>query len=777
MNKSILFLMLFLTIIIFSTGSIQASDINATDYQMLAGVDDTLLNEDNETQFCNLESDNSNEVLNENTKNQTELSSPTKTVYYKGDYSIALKDSNSSIKLSNKTVNLVINNINYNTRTNDDGFAIFNLNLAPGRYSVFASFAGDDSFNSCNFNSNVEILPTIKAADVSKYYKGSTKYGATFYDSHGNYLSNRWVTISVNGKAYSQKTNNNGVVSLAVNLKPGNYKIVSYDPDTGYSVTTNFMILSTISSSNLNKIVGDGKKFTAKFFKSNGKPLAKKYIKFKIKGKVYKVKTSKKGFASFSLKKFKKGTYKIVCYNKDGLRKTYKIKVFKRKVSTRLTSSSYIFYPNENRVVTAKFFTALADKSCSGKVIKIKVNGKTYSKKTDGNGQIYFDLSFLKKGVFTVEYKYKGNKFFKPSSTKRSVTIYDTSDTTVKVSGKSSFGQGAGTVLKVSYTAGGVPLPKRTVNLNINGETYTRTTDNNGIASVIPIDFDIGRYAVNYETDDESKFHGTSGSFDINVFKRSPSKITWKSGSSFKDKSQTFKVLATGADGNRASGGSVELEIDGETYYAKVSSKGYATVKTSVAIGKYKVAFAFEGNNEYLSSDYNHKTINVKLSKFGKGLNQKNAVGLKAYLKSSSHCKVGTKKIKALVKSLTKGLTSKVDKAKAIFNYVRDTLDYSYYYDTKYGASGTLKHKTGNCVDHSHLLVSMFRTAGLHARYVHGKCHFKSGGTTGHVWTQVKIGKTWVCADAVSYRNSLGKINNWYTKSYTVHNTYSSLPF
>jgi transglutaminase-like putative cysteine protease len=347
----------------------------------------------------------------------------------------------------------------------------------------------------------------------------------------------------------------------------------------------------------------------------------------------------------------------------------------------------------------------------------------------------------------------------------------------VKVSGKSSFGQGAGTVLKVSYTAGGVPLPKRTVNLNINGETYTRTTDNNGIASVIPIDFDIGRYAVNYETDDESKFHGTSGSFDINVFKRSPSKITWKSGSSFKDKSQTFKVLATGADGNRASGGSVELTIDGETYYAAVSSNGYATVKTSVAIGKYKVAFAFEGNNEYLSSDYNHKTINVKLSKFGKGLNQKNAVGLKAYLKSSSHCKVGTKKIKALVKSLTKGLTSKVDKAKAIFNYVRDTLDYSYYYDTKYGASGTLKHKTGNCVDHSHLLVSMFRTAGLHARYVHGKCHFKSGGTTGHVWTQVKIGKTWVCADAVSYRNSLGKINNWYTKSYTVHNTYSSLPF
>ena len=649
--------------------------------------------------------------------------------------------------------------------------------MAPGKYSVIASFAGDESFNSCTFNSNVEILPTIKAADVSKYYKGSAKYGATFYDSHGNFLANRWVTISVNGKSYSQKTNNNGFASLDVNLKPGTYNVVSYDSVTGYALTTKFIILSTISSSNLNKVAGDGKKFTAKFFKSNGKPLVKKYIKFKIKGKIYKVKTSKNGFASFSLKKFKKGTYKIVCYNKDGLKKTYKIKVFKRKVSTKISSSSYIFYPNEDKVIKAKFSTALQDKSSSGKIIKVKVNGKTYSKKTDGNGMIYFDLSFLKKGIFTVEFKYAGNKFFKSSSSKSLVTIYDTLYTSVKVKGTSSFGYGAGTVLKVSYTAGGVPLPKRTVQLKINGETYSRTTDSNGIASVIPIDFGIGNYAVNYKTNDESKFHGTSGSFDIDVFKRSSSQITWKSGSSFKDSSQTFKVLVTGANGKHASGGAVELTIDGETYSATVSSKGYATIKTSVALGKYKVSFKFEGNNEYLPSDSNHKTINVKLSKFGKGLNQKNAVGLKAYLKSSSHCKVGSPKIKALVKSLTKGLTSNVDKAKAIFNYVRDTLDYSYYYNSKYGATGTLSHKRGNCVDHSHLLVSMFRTAGLQARYVHGKCHFKSGDTTGHVWTQVKIGKTWVCADAVSYRNSLGKINNWYTKSYTVHNTYSSLPF
>ncbi len=768
LNNKILFGIFFVFILVFSFSAIEASDVNVTDSDNA-----DILQIDNDTHF-EAETENSNSLSN--VKNQTELSSPVSSIYYKGDYSITLKDSNSGNKLANKTIEFTINNVHYNSTTNGDGVAFVNLNFVPGKYGVIASFAGDDLFNSSDFSSNFEILPTVKAADISKYYKGSTKYTATFYTSQGNVLSNRVVSISVNGKTYYQKTNNNGVVSLNINLKPGSYNVVSTDPVTGYKVTTTFKILSTISSSNLNKVLGDSRKFTAKFLKSDGKPLVKKIIKFKIKGKTYKVKTNKNGFASLSLKKFKKGTYKIVCYNKDGLKKTHTIKIFKRKASTKITASSYQFLPGQSKQIKARFSTALADSSCAGKIIKIKINGKTYSKKTDGNGWVYLDLSFLKKGIFTVEYKYGGNKFFKASSSKKVVSIYDTLDTKINVKGTSSFGYGAGTVLKVSYTAGGVPLAKRTVSVTLDGKTYVRTTDSKGIASITAVDLGIGEYTVSYKTNIESNFHGTSGSFDINVFKRSASKITWKSGSSFKDSSQTFKVLVTGADGKPASGGTVKLTIDGETYSAAVSSNGYATIKTGVAIGKYKVSFKFEGNNNYLSSS-NQKSINVKLSKFGKGLNQKNAVALKAYLKSSSHCKVGTAKLKALVKSLTKGMKDPVDKAKAIFNYVRDTLDYSYYYNSKYGSSTTLKLKKGNCVDHSHLLVAMFRTAGFNARYVHGKCHFKSGSTTGHVWTQVKIGKTWVVADAISYRNSLGKINNWYTKSYTVHNTYSSLPF
>ena len=104
-------------------------------------------------------------------------------------------------------------------------------------------------------------------------------------------------------------------------------------------------------------------------------------------------------------------------------------------------------------------------------------------------------------------------------------------------------------------------------------------------------------------------------------------------------------------------------------------------------------------------------------------------------------------------------------------------MSYSFYYNTKYGAAGTLSAKKGNCVDHSHLLVAMFRTAGMAARYVHGTCTFSSGSTYGHVWTQVLIGNTWTVADGTSSKNSLGKVANWNADSYILEGYSSSISF
>ena len=139
--------------------------------------------------------------------------------------------------------------------------------------------------------------------------------------------------------------------------------------------------------------------------------------------------------------------------------------------------------------------------------------------------------------------------------------------------------------------------------------------------------------------------------------------------------------------------------------------------------------------------------------------------------------KPDTSSVAALAKSLTAGSTSTLAKATKIFNWVRDNINYAFYYNTKYGAAGTLQHRQGNCVDTSHLLIALTRAAGITSRYVHGTCQFSSGTWYGHVWAQLYINGKWVTADATSSRNSLGVIKNWNTATYKLVGVYNTLPF
>ena len=150
---------------------------------------------------------------------------------------------------------------------------------------------------------------------------------------------------------------------------------------------------------------------------------------------------------------------------------------------------------------------------------------------------------------------------------------------------------------------------------------------------------------------------------------------------------------------------------------------------------------------------------------------------LQQYLKSTTNCQVTNSQIQALAKSITNGKTSTYDKAAAIFNWVRDNIGYSFYYNTKYGAVGTLSKKTGNCVDTAHLLIALERAAGIPARYEHVNAKFTSGNWYGHVIAQVYVDGKWYNADATSSKNTFGVIKNWNTGTATYKGTYATLPF
>ena len=408
MNKKILLTFLFVLTVILSVSAISASDVNVTDSYTSSVVDDA-----------------------------SNVAVPTENV----NDSLVLSESNvddvSSQSSGFENSNTLSTNSDSNSLSNDS--EVNNTTTVP---------------------QTIDVSKTITSKDVTKYYKGSASYSATFLDKYGNPLKNTNVKITVNGVTYTKKTSSTGVASLGISLKPGTYKIYSVNPDTGYKLTNTIKVLSTISANDITKVYTDGRKFYATFLKSNGKALANTYIKFKINGKTFSKKTNSNGVASLSMKSLKAGTYKIVSYNKDGLTKTNTVKVVS-KTSSKLTTSTYTFLKSDSKTIKVTLLNGLGYAPGAGKIIKFTVNGKTYSAKTNSKGVASLKLPYLKEGVYTVKYSFAGNKFYSKSSASNKLYVLPSKTATFTVKSTTTFGKGANTPFKVALTSGTVPLVKK----------------------------------------------------------------------------------------------------------------------------------------------------------------------------------------------------------------------------------------------------------------------------------------------------------------------------
>ena len=165
------------------------------------------------------------------TLNMTKIISQTVTKIYNINKNLvlSLKDVNGN-NLANKTVTITINNVNYNKITNSNGEATLALtNLAAKTYIAQIKFAGDEEFKSTSLNGNVIVkkaTPILTAkAKTFKVKTKTKKYTITLKTNTNAKLKNTKVTLKVNGKTYSSKTNANGQATFKITklTKKGKY--------------------------------------------------------------------------------------------------------------------------------------------------------------------------------------------------------------------------------------------------------------------------------------------------------------------------------------------------------------------------------------------------------------------------------------------------------------------------------------------------------------------------------------------------------------------------
>ena len=259
---------------------------------------------------------NESEVYSKISKNVTVTINPTVisedlVKMYQNDTRFYVKFTDSTGKaLANTTVKFNIHGVFYTKKTDKDGVADLGIMLRPGEYilTAYNPVTGEEK----GFNITVKSL--IVQSDLTKYYLNASKFQATIYNKNGSLAVSKNVTFNINGVFYTKTTDSNGVVSLAINLRPGEYIITTmYE---GLAVGNNIVVLPTLVTRDLNMTYGDGSNFTAQTLDGQGKPLANQNVTFNINGVFYNKVADDNGVASLTIR-LMSGKYIITSYWND----------------------------------------------------------------------------------------------------------------------------------------------------------------------------------------------------------------------------------------------------------------------------------------------------------------------------------------------------------------------------------------------------------------------------------------------------------------------------
>lgn len=652
------------------------------------------------------------------------------------NYTVSLKSENNQT-MENVVVYFRYGDIYQTAVTNGTGQAtIIISNVSEGTYSMEYGFEGNGNYLDCNGSSKLVVANStviLIAEDLVMDYKDGSRFNVTVTDLELNPLANETITFTIHGVQYNRTTNSEGVAGLAINLLPGTY-VISYTHSTldspDYNEGSDTIVINKLPAKliaeDLFMEYGEDAYFTVTLLDSNNKALNNSLVNLTIHGVSYVRSTNASGAVRLHIA-LSVGYYEITTSLND-------LVYYADTITNHVLVNGSILEAEDLNMIagTTAYFSATLYNAyrepISNATIGFEYEGIVTSAVTNSEGIASIPISGLVKGVYPIVYSYE------PASIR--CMAYINVGGTIPIS---DLVNAANTVN--TYIEANTALPTSVV---IGGETYT-TAQYLYLLSEAIIAISNGDYSdlVVLSVNDPTNPGAAADMGNLQ---------------------QYIPVASTLL-------ASMDAGVTPNSVDTSIGTVGYDAI-----VYAFTRVLVYYGLTSQLPASVSVKSLKIYEAK--SVLDSKNTItDLGPYLSSSTNCQVTNAAIVALANKLTYGLTNSYDKALAIYNYVRDEISYTFYYDTRYGAVGTLNAGTGNCVDQAHLSVALYRAAGLPARYAHGTCVFSSGSTYGHVWVQVLIGDTWIVSDTTSTRNSFDNVVNWNNYNYSLKGYYSSISF
>ena len=380
-----------------------------------------------------------------------------------------LNGNNKFFLTSNDSSKVIVNNLNIINCNSSEGGAIINGgNLTLNNCTLENNHADNNggailnvgtlTLNNCILENNYadkmggaiynQGTSTIKN---TKFTNNNATNGAALYISSGSPVieDNYFIANKAQSTGNAIKDSSFGLSTIADNIN---------DKTSKYAGTIHVMFLAkatikhntfydelntsiSISTNNSNPTVKDKIKITFQLKDQLGYSLAKQTLNINIKDKQYSMTTDKDGLSSIEYTLESNETQVTAAYNGNSiyLANNTTLLINAQKIGTILSIKLSNATPINNTPINITVtLTDAKGKKLANMNIKLNINGKNYTLKTNANGQVTQDYTPTKVEIQTVTASYDGNSQYEKNDGDIKITVKDkinTKTTTSTVTG------------------------------------------------------------------------------------------------------------------------------------------------------------------------------------------------------------------------------------------------------------------------------------------------------------------------------------------------------
>ncbi|MBE6510242.1 MAG: adhesin [Methanobrevibacter millerae] len=481
----------------------------------------------------------------------------------------------------------------FNITTNEDGRGGVIVNLAPGSYSLVASFKGDDLNHPSTAASNLLIkkVNTILSGDSLFVFDNNTNtFSVGLCDVYKRQLVGENVLVEIISQSTNVRqlfdvvTDNNGVASLKVNLDLGNYLVRTRFEENAWYYGSNYASTimvkdymdgfdphaTILNADDLVKYQLNNASFMLSLSDIYGKALFNQIISVAVANKTFDVLTDAYGQARLGID-LEPGVYAVSArFENSTIYSPSYVNATVTVLSQLIACDLVKIYKNGSQFIVG--YVDDNGNPLSGKSVYFTLNNQTYERLTNESGQARLNIN-LGEGAYDIITRCEN---FTQTNRITVISPLSTSDLRMYYKDGSRFKARL-------YDDSGRALSNATVSFTINEITYTRTTDSFGEAS-LAINLNVGAYTIITKYGDIEKINSIYV-YNMAIDIASPNQIA--------DDNATFTVKVTDVNGNPIVKGQVTFKINGQSYIREINQTGYAKLNIKLNNGLYRIVTAF----------------------------------------------------------------------------------------------------------------------------------------------------------------------------------------